>query len=238
MSLICAHAAGADLGPENSLQAAQASLESLEAQDLIEIDIQETSDGHPVLIHGDIIDGIRFAIGQSSTVRDTTLHDLRLHHPGLATLEEMIKLISGRCGLVLDVKDPKINVGKLREVVGNRYSTEVYLTAANHSILKAGQEEVPNWKRVAQCRTATKGQINRAIEECSPAVIDVWPPFLSREKVRYIKSIGLDFVPGGMPEPFSRFGDNPNKVRNYVRWGAQYIVTSNPAITRQIIYGH
>lgn len=233
--LICAHAGGADLGPANSIEAARASLLHLNPQDLIEIDLQQTADGELVLIHGGILDSIKFALGQTSSIRNTTLKDLRDQAPQIATLEEMLRAINGQCGIVLDVKDPHIPMGLLGEIVEARHTNEIYLTAANQSVLERAKREKSNWKRVAQCRTATRDQIETSIQRCSPQVIDIWPINLSEARIKYVKSRGLEFVPGGMVWPFSRLGENPDNIKRWAKEGALYVVTFNPRTTKEIL---
>lgn len=231
---ICAHAAGADLGPANSLEAARASLRILDPSDLIEIDVQQTRDGELVLTHGGMIDSVRFVLGYGGKTRNLALNDLRAIDPKIATLEQMLRLIAGRCGVVLDVKDSAIPRGRLREVVDSVHTGEVYLTAAKRSYLSESVGEL-NWPRVVQCRTATKDQIDAAIASCQPRVIDMWPPFLTRNKVDYVKGKGLGFVPGGMIKPFSRLGESAGNLKEYIRQGALYVVTFDPVRVKGVL---
>ena len=230
---ICAHAAGSDFGPPNSVRAAEISLAHLENDDLIEVDVQETADGELVLVHGGIIDSLRFAVGKAGLVRGLELRDLRDFNPELATLEEMLRAINSRCGIVLDVKDSKIELGKLREVVEANHTGITYLTDANHKLLTAAANENLEWPRVAQCRMATQRQIEYAIQVCNPQIIDVWPLFLNELTIRNIQNRGLNFVPGGMMAPFSKFGEDPDRLRSWANAGATYLITFNPEKTKK-----
>lgn len=232
---ICAHAAGADLGGSNTLESAQASLRVLGLSDLIEIDIQQTRGGELVLAHGSFIDSVRFALGYGADIRNLTLNQLRALDPKVATLEEMLHLINGRCGVVLDVKDSAIPQGQLREVVDSAHTGQVYLTAAKKSYLVESVGELGDWPRVVQCRTATRDQIDSAIAICQPRIIDMWPPFLTPEKIAYVKKRGLEFVSGGMIKPFSRLGESPRNIKEHVRQGALYVITFDPPKIKGIL---
>jgi len=232
--IICAHAAGADLGPANTVQAAKKSLGTLQPRDCIEVDVQETRDGELVLTHGDITDEIRFALGYSGTIKDITLADLKTIKPGVNTLGEMLGEINSRCGVMLDVKDPSIQVGKLREIMAP-HTGEIWLTASNDKILREAITEAAEWPRIVQCRMATRRQIDKAIQSTKPHSIDIWPIFLSKKTANYIRYHRLGFMAGGMPEPFSRTGENPDRIRKWIEWGTNCIVTFNPEKIRRLL---
>lgn len=64
--------------------------------DLIETDLRETADGAIVLCHDAWIDG--------HEVRASTLADLRAIDEDMATLEDLLAVANGRCGLMLELK--------------------------------------------------------------------------------------------------------------------------------------
>lgn len=233
--IICAHAGGAAFGPENSIGAVRGSLNHLSEQDLIEFDVQETRDGILVLDHGSAMDSLDFALGFSGKLKDYTLQELREINPNIATMEEVLREIGDRCGIVIDLKDPNISLEKLKKLVNKNHKGKVYFTAANSDKLVEARAEVPEWDRIAQCRTTTSGQLAKAVELYDPAIIDVWPPFLTPAKIQEITRLGLGFVPGGMSGPLRNMGEDEDRIRQWARAGATFILTFNPERARQFI---
>ncbi len=101
--------------PENSLAAYKKAIEL--GVDFVEIDVRATKDGELVSIHNDSIDA--YVVGASGKVRDFTLKELRALDIGsrvgtqwkgtqIPTLEEILKLCKGKCGIYLDLKGPAI----------------------------------------------------------------------------------------------------------------------------------
>jgi glycerophosphoryl diester phosphodiesterase len=101
--------------PENSLAAYEKAIEL--GVDFVEIDIRATRDGKLVSIHNASIDA--YVEGASGKVRGFTLDELRALDIGsrvgkqwkgtrIPTLEEVLALCKGKCGIYLDLKEPAI----------------------------------------------------------------------------------------------------------------------------------
>lgn len=80
--------------PENTMAAFRAALDA--GLDGLETDVQRTRDGHLVMLHDDRVDGVR--------VVDTDLADLRRRLPDVAAFEDVLALIRGRPGTLLNVE--------------------------------------------------------------------------------------------------------------------------------------
>lgn len=121
--LIVAHRGGADLGMENSLSCIEKGIAT--GADMVEIDVHLTSDGQVVVCHDPTID--RTTNGEGK-IEELTLSQIRLYRlvdkngapsdETIPTLQEVLQLIHGRCGLLLEIKKKKDQyVGIERKVV-------------------------------------------------------------------------------------------------------------------------
>lgn len=111
--LVCAHRGDWRHAPENSLQAIQNCIDM--GVDIVEIDVQQTKDGHLVLLHDETLD--RTTTGKGA-VKDWTLEALQniylrngigtatRHH--IPTLREALELANGKILLYLDKATDKI----------------------------------------------------------------------------------------------------------------------------------
>ncbi len=104
--LIIAHAGCAGHAPANTLAAVRAAL-SLSV-DAIEVDVQTSADGVPVLMHDLTVDRTTNGTG---AVASLTLNQLRALDAGaepVPTLAEAIDLIAARALLIAEIKQPGI----------------------------------------------------------------------------------------------------------------------------------
>jgi glycerophosphoryl diester phosphodiesterase len=105
--LVISHAACAGHAPENTLAGIRTAL-SLGA-DAIEIDVQCSADGAPVLMHDLTVDRRTNGSGEVATL---TLEQLKVLDAGdgerIPTLAEVLELTRGRALLVTEIKQPGI----------------------------------------------------------------------------------------------------------------------------------
>ena len=110
---VIAHRGGALLGTENSISCLANGIEL--GSDMVEIDVHMTADGELIVCHDPTID--RTTDGKGS-IETMTLDSLRTFHlldfrsgevteELLPTLGEVLALVDGRCGLLLEVKKKK-----------------------------------------------------------------------------------------------------------------------------------
>lgn len=108
--MIAAHRGDPVQAPENTLPAIEAAI--LQAADFVEIDVQLSADGVPVLFH----DASLYRIdGSKRLIKDLTIGEIKKVDAGswfapeftgtvIPTLEEAIQQIDGRCRLLIDIK--------------------------------------------------------------------------------------------------------------------------------------
>ena len=97
---VVAHRGGTALGPENRLQTFQAAVKL--GVDALELDIHQSQDGHLVVIHDR---SLKRTFGIDKLVDQMTLAELQA--VGVPTLQQVVDIASGHCGLVIEVKQPK-----------------------------------------------------------------------------------------------------------------------------------
>lgn len=106
---IIAHRGGASLGNENTLSCIAAGIAS--GADMVEIDVHQTADGHIVVCHDPTLDRTTDGTGK---IGDLTLEEIRsfriIGSDGnptsecVPTLEEVLGLVDGQCGILLEIK--------------------------------------------------------------------------------------------------------------------------------------
>jgi len=109
-----AHRAFHDLAqnrPENSLAAVQA---AVDAGYGIEIDLQPSSDGVPMVFHDDTLDRMTNETGPVAARTATELGRIALNDSagaGIPTLAEVLRTVAGRVPLLIEVKDQSGSLG-------------------------------------------------------------------------------------------------------------------------------
>lgn len=109
-----AHRAFHDLAqnrPENSLAAVRA---AVDAGYGIEIDLQPSSDGVPMVFHDDTLDRMTTETGPVAALSATRLGGIALIHgagAGIPTLAEVLRVVAGRVPLLIEVKDQSGSLG-------------------------------------------------------------------------------------------------------------------------------
>ena len=106
---VTAHRGGAFLGHENTLSCIEKGMAA--GADLVEIDVHKTKDGAVVVCHDETLDRTTDTKGR---IEEMTLEEVRrariVDKEGrptdetIPTLEEVLQLIGGRCGLLLEIK--------------------------------------------------------------------------------------------------------------------------------------
>lgn len=93
-----------DKRPENSLAAIRA---AIERDYCIEIDLQLSKDGVPMVFHDYSLDRLTDAVGAVAQRTAAELGDIVLKHgdEGIPTLEAVLQLVDGRVPLLIELKD-------------------------------------------------------------------------------------------------------------------------------------
>ncbi len=139
--------------PENSLAGAAAAIERGYG---IEIDVQISKDGIPMVFHDYSLERLTAEIGEVSQRTAAELGDIPLSHgnEGIPTLEEFLVFVDGRVPLLVEIKDQDgalgPNVGALEKTtceIITQYDGPVALMSFNPHAVEKCAEHAPDIPR-------------------------------------------------------------------------------------------
>jgi glycerophosphoryl diester phosphodiesterase len=131
------HRGAAGYAPGNTLLSIGAALRI--GVDLVEVDVQRTSDGHIIVLHDTRCNPSTTGTGLVSEKSLREIRSLRTvpgGHP-LPTLNEVIAAVSGRAGLMIEFKSPGLAAQALDAVRAAQFPGEVYYASFLHQELLA-----------------------------------------------------------------------------------------------------
>lgn len=113
---VIAHRGGAALGIENTLSCIEAGIAA--GAGAVEVDVRLTKDGHVVVFHDARVDALTYGTGKISEMTLCEIQALRFVADGdafIPTLEQVLALVGGRCGVLIDVKGVCSAAGGIEE---------------------------------------------------------------------------------------------------------------------------
>lgn len=154
--LVVAHRAGAALGPENTIQALEASIAA--GADLVEVDVRLTRDGVPVLVHDSTLER---TAGVNRAVGGLTLEELGELAPGIPTLEDFLQAARGRVPVMIELKagdrEELLARGVMDLIYANAMERDCAAASASLSLLEWCRALAPEVKRVYITRLICPG---------------------------------------------------------------------------------
>ena len=220
--LVISHAACGGHAPENTLAGIRKALGF--GVDAIEIDVQASADGVPVLMHDLTVDRSTNGSGEVAKLSLAELRALDAGGEPVPTLAEVLALTAGKALLVIEIKQPGIEE-RIADVVGEKKaltdamvwsffpkaldgmrSAEPRLPAG----LLVSSESLPHWPRMRELALRTGLQavsvffagINQEIaRDCqrSGLALYAWTVDGKREMSRLIE-LGIDGVCTNFPD--------------------------------------
>jgi glycerophosphoryl diester phosphodiesterase len=143
--IIIAHRGASAYEPENTLRSFRRAIEM--GADMIELDVRLSQDRHLVIMHDEEVDRTTNGHG---LVSGKTLRELRQLDAGMGewipTLEEVVALIKGRTGLVIELKEPGTEEGVIGVVKENNLTEGVFIVSFNQDLIKRVKELEPKIK--------------------------------------------------------------------------------------------
>ena len=140
-----AHRGASAYEPENTLLSFRRAMEM--GADMIELDVRLSHEGHIVVIHDKELDRTTSGNG---LVREKTLLELRELDVGkgekIPTLEEVIVLVKGRTGLVIELKEPGTEEWVVNLVRKNNLIGETFIVSIYQDLLSKVKELEPELK--------------------------------------------------------------------------------------------
>jgi len=205
--------------PENTLRAIKRALGY--AVDMVEIDVRETKDGQIMVIHDETLERTTNGRGY---VHQMTYSELRRLDAGkgerIPTLQEVIDLVKGRVGLVVELKDPGTTDKVARILTENNFADQTLVTSFIHSEVKRIKELNPQLETGVIFRSAPikpsqlaldananalfpyyKYVTTRMIEDAhsNQLTVNVWT-LDTREEIEYYVRMGVDGVATNKPD--------------------------------------
>ncbi len=224
--LVFGHKGAAAVAPENTLASFTAALRS--DVDGIECDIRASADHVPVVIHDATVDRTTSGTGKVATltIRELRALDASMGHTDysdlcIPMLEEVIRLVSGRCLLVLEYKSldavaPSVPV--IRDL-----DAASWLTAWSFlpEIVAALRDQLPEVSRSLLVGTEDDwtGKV-RAAKDLSCIGVSLRQDFADAERVALARESGLKL--------YTWTANDPSDWSRLVDVGVDAIVTDDP----------
>lgn len=212
------HRGAAGYAPENTLSAIKKA-GSLKV-DFVELDIQATKDGTPVIFHDRRVDRLTISKG---AVADINLADLkRLALPGghtIPTLEEGLKAAAGKVGVLLELKVPGLVEAVLDQLAHSGFSGPVILASFFHEELL----RVRRLRQTAQTLALLVGQpITPAAFALEAKATHVGVAFetLGKSYVEALRAAGL--------QVFAFTVNDPSDIQRVAAFGVDGIISDFP----------
>lgn len=226
--LLVGHRGAMDVAPENTLPAFEAGLAG--GADLLELDVQLTTDGQVILFHdADLV----YKTGVSGQIGDFTAEFLRtldvgsyfdaqfagLHMP---LLEEMLAWAKDRVALMIELKhgpifNPVLDQQVVHLIEQHQMEDQVVIISFDQFALRRVKQFNPN----LTTSLIYVGRFCDPLALIGDVPVDALSPatdFLTLEEVQLIQKAGYACTPGGF------YWDYPTLLD----WGVDTISTNNP----------
>jgi glycerophosphoryl diester phosphodiesterase len=210
--------------PENTLRAIKRALEY--AVDMVEVDVRETKDGQIVVIHDETLERTTNGRGY---VHQTNFSELRKLDAGkgerIPTLREVVDLVKGRVGLVIELKDPG-TTDKVAEILArNNFVNQTLVTSFIHSAVKTIKELNPQLKTGVIFRSAPIKPSRLAVDANANALF----PYH-----RYVTTRMIDDAHSNHLTVNVWTVDTREEIEHYAKIGVDGIVTNRPDLLKDL----
>lgn len=235
MPLIIAHRGASAYAPENTLAAFE--LAHQQGADMLELDVQRTSDGHLVVFHDPTTARWDPSPRPVSTCTLADLRTLDIDGEPVATLAEVCAF-AHNTGMMLNVELKQANISAQTVMVlrDHAIAERVIISSFYATALKELQQIAPDIRRAYLMGTQTYRLDVRARE--------FWP-FLALQQVRataWHPAYQLPALRQVLPL-VRRAGyavnvwtvDDPPLMQRLVAWGATGIITNRPDVARYVL---
>ncbi|HZG83879.1 glycerophosphodiester phosphodiesterase [Paenibacillus sp.] len=209
---IVAHRGWSAAAPENTMAAFRKALDAPYVAGL-ELDIQLSKDGVPVVIHD-------FTLGRTTTgqgfVKDHTLAELKALDAGawfdpafrgerIPTLAEALALAKGRAVVNIELKTagglyPGLAEAAVKVVRESGMENEVYFTSFDHLVMLEAKSIAPDIRTgllVAGRPVAMKAQF----EATGADVLSIAHPYITKDLVREAEELGIELLAWTVDDP-------------------------------------
>lgn len=220
-----AHRGASGRFPENTLKAFGAAIEA--GAQMCELDVQLTSDGALVVIHDDTVD--RTTDGRGP-VRAMTLYELKRLDAGIRygrdfkgeripTLEEVIALADGRCGLNIEIKSAGVERKVCEAIIAHRALSTAMVSSFDWDALAVVRHFEPR-VRVGLLGSRWPARLVGAAFEMSAEAINPRSDIVTEDLCIAAHERNLSVYPWTV--------DEPHEMRRLIAFGVDGIMTNYP----------
>jgi glycerophosphoryl diester phosphodiesterase len=229
-AMVTAHRAGSAAAPENSLAALARAIAV--GADFVEIDVQQTADGHVVLLHDRDLRRVTGDARELNDVQLADLADLRLRGRGganderIPTLDEFLAACDDRIRLNVELKDfgrtPNLAMAVLDVLRARNFVGRAVVSSFDLAPLVELREAEPNLQ-VGMILTAAKGDILRFPVD-----------FFSLNERMARADVVRRAHRRGMQVHVWTVNDRESAIR-FLDLGCDNLITSDPAMMREVV---
>jgi len=204
--------------PENTLRAIKRALEY--TVDMVEVDVRETRDRQIVVIHDETLERTTNGRGY---VHQMSFSELRKLDAGegerIPTLQEVVDLVKGRVGLVVELKDSRTTENVAEVLAENNFVDQTLVTSFIHSAVKRIKELNPQLKTGIIFRSAPIKPSQLALDANGNALFPYYK-YVTAEMIEDAHSNHLTVNVWTV--------DTREEIEYYVRMGVDGVVTNKP----------
>ncbi|HOL35736.1 MAG TPA: glycerophosphodiester phosphodiesterase family protein [bacterium] len=224
---IVAHRGFSGVYPENSLIAFKKATEL--KVDFFEIDVHQTRDGEPVVIHDEKID--RTTDGKGF-VKDMTYKEIRKYDVGkwkgfpgekIPHIEEVLEIANDKAGILIEIK--KCDVEKLGEFLNKSKVKKLFIGSFNLDYVKQARNILPEIPTSFICKHVPSNLPELVC--CGIRKLDIQFNSLNAEIVKILIASGFS-VNSWTP-------DSEEDLLSSIHMGVQFITTNRPDILKNLL---
>ena len=229
---IAAHRGSSMAAPENTLAAVEQAI--LDGADYVEIDVRETADGVPVLLHDRDLRRVAGDERQIWEVRSAELADIDVgssFDPAFAgepmpTLEQVIEAVRGRAKLYIEIKPapetPEL-VRRVIELLQAEDAVEGTIVASmSPAVLDAVHEQEPALRRAQLVHTSI-GRLDRRGYD----ILALRDALVTPDQVVTAKRLGYELHVWTV--------NDPALMSRFIDMGVDGIITDEPVVLRDLL---
>lgn len=240
---VIAHRGASADAPENTLPAVD---QAADVADFVEVDVQMTRDGRLVVIHDTTLRRTtdvrtRFPHRAPWGVGDFTLAELRTLDAGswfdtryagasVPTLQEVLDLLRGRAGLLLEAKAPALYPGMAQAV-----ATELNRTGADRTQVVVQSFDWDFMREIERLAPGVPAGLlgGHSLRRRLPTA-STWARQVNRNHLR-VTAAFVDLVHsyGMLTWPYTV--DDPRRMRSLIELGVDGIITNRPGVLLDVL---
>ena len=218
------HRGAAGHAPENTLAAIHKGIGL--GVDFVEIDVRRTADDVLVVLHDQTVDRTTNGTGR---VDQLSLADLKKldagSGEGIPTLEDVLKAVAGRAGLMLELKVKGMAQQAVEAVCGAGFRDPVIYASFLHDELTQVRVVAPEAALLALFGRMSQVPVSRLVRH-GPSHVGLWHETVTRRHIEKFHQAGLLV--------FVYTADSPGDIRRALSVGVDGVISNFPErIARQ-----